>query len=145
MTEGVMPKSHQYLNRSSGVLMSLLVGACSCSTRSFFFAPGTPGRPRVYFTSALSGLAPRSEFKCGFSGGSFVNSTTMGALQFQTLGTRQTQVRPLEDIAKVKDWSGQGGPIGYRLVFRGGGKVYLYFSVANSITLANQLRRDAKG
>lgn len=68
------------------------------------------------------------------------------ALQFQTLGTRQTQVRPLEDIAKVKDWNGRGGPIGYRLVFRGGGKAYLlYYAVANSISLANQLRRDAKG
>jgi hypothetical protein len=67
------------------------------------------------------------------------------ALQFQTLGIRQTQVRPLEDRAKVKDWSGRGGPIGSRLVFRGGRKGYLYYSVANSITLANQFRRDAKG
>jgi hypothetical protein len=107
MIEGVMPKSHQYLNRFSGVLMSLLVG----------------GQRRIVCEFDYDGRA----------------------LQFRTLGIRQTQVRPLEDIAKVKDWSGRGGPIGYRLVFRGSGKVYLYYPVANSITLANQLRRDAKG
>jgi hypothetical protein len=66
-------------------------------------------------------------------------------LQFRTFGIRQTLVRPLEDIAQVKEWSGRGGPIGYRLVFRDRGKVYLEYSVTNSIALANELRRDAKG
>jgi hypothetical protein len=59
-------------------------------------------------------------------------------LRFRTLGIRQT--RPLADVAQVKDWRGRGGPIGYRLVFRDGAKVYLEYSVANSIALADQLR-----
>ena len=66
-------------------------------------------------------------------------------LQFRTLGIRQTQVRPLEDIAQVKEWSGRGGPIGYRLVFRDGWKVYLEYAVPNSITWADELRRDTEG
>jgi hypothetical protein len=65
-------------------------------------------------------------------------------LRFRTLGIRQTHVRPHADVAQVKDWRGRGGPIGYRLVFRDGGKVYLEYSVANSIVLADQLRRHAK-
>jgi hypothetical protein len=65
-------------------------------------------------------------------------------LQFRTLGIQQTQVRPLADIAQVKEWRGRGGTRGYRLVFRDDWKVYLEYSVANSIALANQLRWDAK-
>lgn len=65
-------------------------------------------------------------------------------LQFRTLGIPRTQVRPLADLVQVKEWRGRGGPIGYRLVFRDGGKVYLEYSVGNSIALAEQLRRDAE-
>lgn len=65
-------------------------------------------------------------------------------LQFRTLGIPATQVRPLAEIAEVKEWRGRGGPLGFRLVFRDGWKVYLEYSVKNSIALANQLRWDAK-
>jgi hypothetical protein len=57
----------------------------------------------------------------------------------------RTQVRSFAEIKQVKEWRGRGGLIGYRLSFRDGGKVYLEYSVANSIALADQLRRDAKG
>jgi hypothetical protein len=34
--------------------------------------------------------------------------------------------------------AGRGGPIGYRLVFRDGGKVYMEHSVADSIALVKR-------
>lgn len=65
-----------------------------------------------------------------------------GTLRFRTLGVPQTQVRPFSDIQQVKDWRGRGGPIGYILVFHNAGKLYLEYSVSNSIALAEQLRWD---
>jgi hypothetical protein len=144
MIEGVMPKSHQYLNRFSGVLMSLLVEGLLLFNEIFLLRAGNAGAATGVFHLSIVWAGFTIGIQMWFQRRIVCEFDYDGrALQFRTLGIRQTQVRPLEDLAKVKDWSGRGGPIGY--LFRGGGKVYLYYSVANSITLANQLRRDAKG
>ena len=63
-------------------------------------------------------------------------------LRFRTLGTQEPQFRPLADIASIRDWRGRGGQLGYRLQFQDGRKLYLEFSVSNSVALANRLRAD---
>jgi hypothetical protein len=63
-------------------------------------------------------------------------------LQFRTIGIAEPQMRPLGDIADIRGWLGKGGPLGYRLLFQDRQKLYLEFSVSNSITLVNQLRAD---
>jgi hypothetical protein len=63
-------------------------------------------------------------------------------IQFQTLGIQEAQMRPFSDIVAIRDWKGKGGPLGYRLVLQDRQKLYLEFSVSNSIVLANRLRAD---
>jgi hypothetical protein len=63
-------------------------------------------------------------------------------LQFRTIGLQEPQFRPLADISSIREWRGKGGPLGYRLQLRDKQKLYLAFSVSNSIALANRLRAD---
>jgi hypothetical protein len=51
-------------------------------------------------------------------------------------------MRALVDMAAIRDWKGKGEQLGYRLLFQDKQKLYLEFSVSNSITLVNQLRAD---
>jgi hypothetical protein len=146
MIAGVMPKWHQYLNRFAGVLMCLLLGGVGLVNGLSLLRAGSvrPAKGLLFISVAWAGFAIGTQLwfqrriVCGFDYDGH-------RLQFRTLGIPRMQVRPLDDIAKVEEWRGRGVPIGYRLVFRDGRKVYLMYSVANSIPLANQLRRDAKG
>src|SRR5258708_31284254 len=65
--------------------------------------------------------------------------------QFRTLGIRQAQTRPVSQIEVVRDWRGRGGPMGYRIVFRDRGKVYLAYSVTNAGRVGEPLRSDISG
>jgi hypothetical protein len=66
------------------------------------------------------------------------------ALRFRTLGTAEMRARDLSEIADLAEWQGRGGPIGYRLRFRDGEKVYLQFGVSNSTAAVEQIRRDLR-
>ena len=61
-------------------------------------------------------------------------------LRFKTLGNAEPQARALSEIARVREWRGRGGPLGYRLDFRDGAKAYLEYSVTNATALSVQLR-----
>lgn len=61
-------------------------------------------------------------------------------LRFTTLGNAGTQTRALSEIVQVREWRGRGAPLGYRLDFRDGAKVYVEYSLANATTLGEQLR-----
>ena len=64
------------------------------------------------------------------------------ALRFRTLGNAEMQTRDLSEIAELNVWRGRGGPLGYRLRFRDGGKIYLQYAVSNSVTAAEHIRRN---
>jgi hypothetical protein len=63
------------------------------------------------------------------------------ALRFRTLGNAEMQTRDLSEIADLNVWRGRGGPLGYRLHFRDGGKIYLQYAVSNCVAVAEHLRR----
>jgi hypothetical protein len=142
-----MPKWRQYFNRFAGGFMCVLfAGLGLISARVLFTAGAPPNKAPIivsllfmaFTTAAIAGqFWFLRRLVCEFA----YDGLT---LQFRTLGIPQTQIRPLADLAQVNEWRGRGGPLGYRLVFHDGGKVYLEYSVANSIALANQLRWDAK-
>jgi hypothetical protein len=145
---GAMPKWRQYFHRFAGGFMCVwFAGLGVYSARTPFAAGTRPEKARIivsliFMALATSAIVAQFWFQrrivCEFT---YDGST----LQFRTLGISQTQMRPLEDIAQVKEWRGRGGPIGYRLVFQDGAKAYLEHSVANSVALVDQLRRDARG
>ena len=62
------------------------------------------------------------------------------SLRFRTLGISSTEVRDVSEIARVRDWRGRNGMIGYRLAFRDGRKVYLERAVPNATAFADRLR-----
>src|SRR5689334_22485248 len=53
-------------------------------------------------------------------------------LEFRTIGVRRTQVRQTSGIKTIREWRGRGGPQGYRIDFREGGRIYLSYSVRNA-------------
>ena len=141
---GVMPRWRQYFNHIAGGFMCLLFAGLGWLNARILFASAAD-KARILFSvlfMALPVAAIASQFwfqrriicEFGYDG---------CTLQYRTLGIPEMQVRPLQDLGQITLWRGRSGPIGYRLVFRDGAKVYLDFSVANSIALADQLRRDA--
>jgi hypothetical protein len=66
-------------------------------------------------------------------------------LQFRTLGGKQIEMRPVPDIADVREWRGRGSVLGYQLRFRDERRVYLEYSVSNSAALADRLRAHTTG
>jgi hypothetical protein len=61
---------------------------------------------------------------------------------FTTLASSEMQVRHVSDIEEVGEWRGRGGPLGYRIKFRDGAKLYLQNGVSNAAALAERLRFD---
>ncbi len=64
------------------------------------------------------------------------------AFTFNTLASSEMQVRHVSDIEEVGEWRGRGGPLGYRIKFRDGAKLYLHNGVSNAGALAERLRSD---
>lgn len=64
------------------------------------------------------------------------------ALRFRSLGRPEMQTRVLSEIADIRTWRGRGYPLGYRLRFRDGEKIYLQNSVSNCEAVVEQIRRD---
>jgi hypothetical protein len=60
-------------------------------------------------------------------------------LRFRTLGDGQEQIRPVSEVAEVREWRSKGSMIGYRLRFRDKSKLYLEYSVTNAGALAQLL------
>jgi hypothetical protein len=63
-------------------------------------------------------------------------------LQLSTLGVPTTQARHLSEIVEVSEWRGRGGPLGYRIKFRGGAQFFLQYGVSNAAALAEQIGYD---
>lgn len=68
-------------------------------------------------------------------------------LEFLTVAGQgqPAQFRPLAHIVSIRDWRGRGGNLGYLLQFQDRQKLYLEYSVTNSIALVNRLREDLTG
>ena len=62
------------------------------------------------------------------------------SLRFRTLGISSMETRDVSEIARIRDWRGRSGALGYRLFFRDGGKAYLEYSVSNAIAVVEQQR-----
>jgi hypothetical protein len=62
------------------------------------------------------------------------------ALRFHTLGVEQEQLRDIAEFSWLRDWSGRGGRIGYRIRFRDGQKVYLDITTPNAAAAAQQMQ-----
>jgi hypothetical protein len=144
--EGVMPKWQRYLHNSATVFMSVLVVGMTLLYARFIIPPAHTGSAKARFflsflfvAFAVFGIGSLiwyhrriiAEFRYDGS-----------ALRYRTLGTREPQDRPLADIASIRDWRGRGGQLGYRLQFQDKQKLYLEFSVSNSIALANRLQAE---
>ena len=61
---------------------------------------------------------------------------------FNTLASPEMQVRDLSAIEEVGEWTGRGGPLGFRIKFRDGAKLYLHYGVSNAAALAERIRYD---
>jgi len=66
------------------------------------------------------------------------------ALLVRTLGRAEIQTLDLSELAHLGEWRGRGGPLGYRLRFRDGEKVYLQYGVSNCVAAAEQIRSDLR-
>jgi hypothetical protein len=139
-----MPKWQIYLHKSAGVFMFLVFSGMGFMNVRLMIAgvPAGPNRAILFFSVlficfVVAAIVSQvwfhrriiSEFRYDGS-----------ALQFRTIGLQEPQFRPLADIASIREWNGKGGPLGYRLQFQDKQKLYLEFSVSNSIALANRLR-----
>jgi hypothetical protein len=141
-----MPKWHWYLHKSTGVFMVLVFGGMAFIDGRMMIAAAHAGPDRaIMFFSFLFvlivGAAVGSQVwfhRRIISEFRYDGST----LQFRTIGTQEPQMRPLADIASIREWRGRGGPLGYRLQFQNKQKLYLEFSLSNSVALANRLRAD---
>lgn len=126
--------------------MSLIFGGLAfIGARTFFVVPHNVPSKAPLVTSAVFVLfavfAIASQFR--FQRRLITEFRYDGAaLQFQTLGIQEAQMRPLGDIASIREWRGKGGPLGYRLVLHDREKLYLEFSVSNSVPLVNRLQSD---
>ena len=146
--EGVMPNWRRYFHKSVAGFMSVLFGGMALISLWLMIRPAhTRADQMRFFVSFLMMLLAGaaigsqvwfhrriiSEFRCDWS-----------TLQFQTIGIQQPHMRPLADLTSIQDWRGKGGILGYCFQFRDRQKLYLEFSVSNSIVLANRLRADRK-
>ena len=144
-----MPKWRRYFHRCAAGLMCLCFSGLGLISVRMLFPAGDacPDKARVvvsllFLTFTTAAIAGQMWFQrrivCDFN----YDGCT---LQFRTLSVQQMQMRPLPDIREVREWRGRGGPLGYRLLFRDKQRVYLEYSVSNSIVLAERLRANIAG
>ena len=143
-----MPKWPRNVHKFAAVFMSVLfVGLALIGARMFFLAPhDVPSKAPLVFSTvfvlfAVFAIASQIRFQRSLITEFRYDGST---IQFQTLGIQEAQMRPVSDIAAIRDWRGKGGPLGYRLVLQDGRKLYLEFSVSNSVAFVNQLRADLR-
>ena len=142
-----MPKSCRYLHKSTSVFMCLLFGGMGLINARLMAAQHTVSDNGRLFVSflfvllAVGGIGVQSWFQRRMIAEFRYDGLT---LEFRTIGIPEPQVRALADITLIREWRGKGGSIGYRLRFQDRQKLYLEFSVSNSIALANRLRADLR-
>jgi hypothetical protein len=142
MIAGAMPKWQQYSHRSPVVIVILFGALIWWGDHS---APSHPpqGHNVWAFTWMIvlglgfigSGMWfwKRLVKEFNYDGRTFT---------FNTLASPETQLRDVAAIEEVGGWTGRGGPLGYRIKFRDGAKLYLQNGVSNAAPLAEQLRYD---
>src|SRR5260370_12494287 len=141
-----MPKWQQNFHTIGFGVMCLLFGGFGLFTGRFLLRAGDVGPTRglvvsslVFVAIAVFGIGMQVWFRRRI-----VNEFSYDgrALRFRTLGTAEMQTRDVSEIVDLGEWRGRGGPLGYRLRFRDGGKGYLQFGVSNSTVAAEVISRD---
>jgi hypothetical protein len=143
-----MPKWQLYLHKSAGAFMFLVFGGMAFMDVRLMIAGvhAGPDRAIIFFsvlfvlflaTAVLSQVWFHRRIITEFR---YDGST----LQFRTIGFQEPQFRPISDIASIREWKGRGGPLGCLLRLQDKQKLYLEFSVSNSIALADRLKADSR-
>jgi hypothetical protein len=145
---GTMPKRQQNFHTLAFGVMCLLLGGFALLSGHFLLsdgearpAKGLLGSSLVFVAVACFGLGMLVWFRRRIVN---VFSYDGCALRFSTLGRAEMQTRDLSEIADLREWRGRGGPLGFRLCFRDGQKVYLQYGVVNAAAAAEQMRRDLR-
>ncbi|MBZ5606701.1 MAG: hypothetical protein LAP38_00475 [Acidobacteriia bacterium] len=148
MNSGTMPKWQQRLHQGAFGVMCLLLGAFGVLSARFLFPAGgvRPSQGLVVSSLVMVAVAGSGIVLQVRTRRRLVKEFSYDgrALRFSTLGTVEMQVRDLSEIAEVGKWRGRGGPLGYRLRFRDGAKLYLQNGVSNAVAAAEQIRRDRR-
>lgn len=141
-----MPKWNRYLHRSACGFMCLLFTGLGLLNLHIMKVNGSSAADRarlsvsvIFVAFAAIAIAGQlwylrriiSEFR--YDG---------QTLQFRTVGRQDIEVVRAAEITSIRDWKGKGGSLGYRLKCEDRGKLYLEFSVSNSVALANRLRAE---
>jgi hypothetical protein len=141
-----MPKWQIYLHKSAGVFMFLVFGGMGFMNVRLMIAGvhAGPNRAILLFSVLfIFFVVAATVSQVWFHRRIITEFRYDGStLQFRTISLQEPQFRPVADIASIREWKGKGGPLGYRLQFQDRQKLYLEFSVSNSIVLANRLRVD---
>ena len=143
-----MPKWQLYLHKSAGAFMFLLFGGIGFMNVRLMIAGvyAGPNRAILFFSVlfvffVVTAIVSQVWFHRRIITEFRYDGST---LQFRTVGIQEPQMRPLADIASIRDWKGKGGQLGYRLQLQDRQKLYLEFSVSNSVALAERLRADLR-
>jgi hypothetical protein len=142
MIAGTMPKWQQYGHRAPLIIVAVL-GALMWW--GFHTAPSNQSQGRNGFAiiclivlglGLIGGVLwfwKRLIKEFNYDGRTFT---------FNTLSIPEMQARDLSAIEEVGDWTGRGGPLGFRIKFRDGAKLYLHYGVSNAAALAERIRHD---
>ena len=142
MIAGKMPKWQQYGHRTPLVIVALL-GALMWW--GFHTAPSHQSQGRNAFAIIclivlglilIGGVVwfwKRLIKEFNYDGRTFA---------FNTLSIPEMQARDLSAIEEVGEWTGRGGPLGFRIKFRDGERLYLSYGVSNAAVLAERMRYD---
>jgi hypothetical protein len=140
MIAGTMPKWQQYSHRSPVVIV-ILFGALMWW--GFHSVPSHQQQGRNVWPITLMIVLGLGLIESGFwfwkrliKEFNYDGRT----LTFNTLANSEMQVRHISEIEEVGEWRGRGGPLGYCIKFRDGGKLYLQNGVSNAAALAEHLR-----
>ena len=148
MISGTMPKWQQNFHTFAFGVMCLLFGGFGLLSFRFLIGAG-----QVHPSKGLRLISVVFVAIAGFGIGMQVwfrrrivkEFTYEGrALQVRTLGRAKFRTLDLSELSHLREWQGRGGPLGYRLRFRDGDRVYLQYGVSNSVAAAEQIRSDLR-